>query len=258
MPVRVEASGLSDIGRARSHNEDSYLVDCDLGLFVVADGMGGHQHGEVASRLAVDSILQTLRQPRQRRHRNAEGTHSDKDSELLAEAVAAAHEYVLSAIQEDVSLLGMGTTVVAMLAYDDGAVIAHVGDSRAYRLEDGRMELLTEDHTWVREQVSAGHLSERQAREHPLRNVVTQALGGTGEVAVEVSRERLRAGQIYLLCSDGLTSMLEDDEIESVLTSDESLDQMCRELVHAANNRGGLDNITVILVKVLEQDASPA
>jgi serine/threonine protein phosphatase PrpC len=255
MAIRVVASGLSDIGRARSHNEDSYLVDLDLGLFVVADGMGGHQHGEVASRLAVDSILQSIQQPRQRRRRSAEGPQTGQASELLSEAVAGAHDYVLNAIQEDVSLLGMGTTVVAMLVHDDGAIIAHVGDSRAYRLEDGGMQLLTEDHTWVREQVSAGHLSERQAREHPLRNVVTQALGGTGEVAVEVSRERLRPGQLYLLCSDGLTSMLEDDEIEAFLTSDGSLDQMCRELVQAANQNGGLDNITVILVQVLEEDA---
>jgi len=258
MAARLAASGLSDIGRTRSHNEDNFLVDTELGLFVVADGMGGHQHGEVASRLAVDSIIQTIHRPQSRRRRNAERGEDGADSELLSEAVAGAHDYVLNAIQDDVSLLGMGTTVVAMLAREDEAIIAHVGDSRAYRMENGHMELLTEDHTWVREQVSAGHLSERQAREHPLRNVVTQALGGTGEVAVDVKRERLRPGQLYLLCSDGLTSMLEDEEIEDVLTGEGTLDRMCRDLVQAANNRGGLDNITVVLIRVVEDGSEPA
>jgi len=252
MAFEIEASGLSDIGQTRSHNEDNFLVDAGEGLFIVADGMGGHQHGEVASRLAVDSIRRTVTTAHGKPRPSADLRDDQANSSRLSDAVAGAHDYVLGAIQDDVSLLGMGTTVVAMLIHDDIAAIAHVGDSRAYRLEDGRMELLTEDHTWVREQVSAGHLSERQAREHPLRNVVTQALGGTGEVAVEVNEERLRPGQIYLLCSDGLTSMLEDVEIEAHLKSGQSLERICRDLVQAANAKGGLDNVTVVLVKVLD------
>lgn len=252
MAFEIEASGLSDIGQTRSHNEDNFLVDVSQGLFIVADGMGGHQHGEVASRLAVDSIRQSVNAPPAKGHSSGSSRDDGGNRNRLSDAVAGAHDYVLGAIQEDVSLLGMGTTVVAMLIHDDMAAIAHVGDSRAYRLENDRLELLTEDHTWVREQVSAGHLSERQAREHPLRNVVTQALGGTGEVAVEVSEERLHPGQIYLLCSDGLTSMLEDVEIESHLKSGQSLERICRDLVQAANGRGGLDNVTVVLVRVLD------
>lgn len=252
MACEIEASGLSDIGQTRSHNEDNFLVDVAQGLFIVADGMGGHQHGEVASRLAVDSIRRSVNAPPAKGRASGASTNDGGNRDRLSDAVAGAHDYVLGAIQEDVSLLGMGTTVVAMLVHDDMAAIAHVGDSRAYRLENDRLELLTEDHTWVREQVSAGHLSERQAREHPLRNVVTQALGGTGEVAVEVTEERLHPGQIYLLCSDGLTSMLEDVEIESHLKSGQSLERICRDLVQAANSRGGLDNVTVVLVKVLE------
>ena len=152
----------------------------------------------------------------------------------------------------------MGTTVVG-LAIDRGAVsIAHVGDSRAYRLRSGELERLTQDHSWVGEQVAAGLLSSDQARVHPLRNVVTRALGGAAEVAIDVERWEARSGDLYLLCSDGLTGMVDDREIERCLQGADDLESATRDLIRLANERGGLDNITVLLVAVSSEASQPA
>ena len=180
MTTRPRASGLSDVGVIRSHNEDCFDIDPDLQMFVVADGMGGHSHGEIASRIAVDAIREFV----------AKTSDDDatlpfdvdprlsRNSNRLRAAIRVAHDKVLKAIRNDASLHGMGTTVVGLLVDGESASIAHVGDSRCYRLRDGKLELLTQDHTWVNEQVVAGFLSEEQARVHPLKNVVTRALGG--------------------------------------------------------------------------------
>jgi protein phosphatase len=252
--VRVAACGRSDSGRIRSHNEDSFEIDRDHELFVVADGMGGHSHGEVASRMAVDAIREFVRRaevegddtwpyaydPRLQRHAN-----------VLKAAVALAHDQVLSAIRRDGALYGMGTTVVGCLVRGDVAAVAHVGDSRAYRFHDGALELLTQDHTWVNEQVVAGYLSEAQARDHPLKNVVTRALGGDSEVTVDVAEVALAPGDTLLLCSDGLTTMLEDREIEALLRThvQGALNGACETLIAEANARGGHDNVTVVLLR---------
>jgi protein phosphatase len=163
---------------------------------------------------------------------------------------------MLNAIRDDLSLQGMGTTVAGLLVRDGIAAVAHVGDSRVYRLRGSEMRLLTRDHTWVNEQVMAGFLTEDQARTHPLRNVVTRALGGEAEVAVDVSEVELRKGDLYLICSDGLTTMLTDPDIKSRLASGKPLDEICRSLIAAANERGGVDNITVVIARV--QDDSQA
>jgi protein phosphatase len=165
---------------------------------------------------------------------------------------------VLKAIREDGSLLGMGTTVVTAMHKDDVITIAHVGDSRGYRLRGGRLELLTQDHTWVNEQVVAGYLSEEQAKSHPLKNVVTRALGGDSEVVVDVLETEARAGDLIVLCSDGLTTMLSDEEIHERLVADASLEEICRRLIHDANARGGFDNITVVLLRLEEVPEPPA
>jgi protein phosphatase len=246
----VEVYGLSDVGRARTHNEDSFAIDRDLGLIVVADGMGGHEHGEVASELAVRSIREAVEAVRLEPVRD--DAAAMPHTRALHDAVESAHAQVLAAIERDAGLTGMGTTVVAMWFRNGVAAVAHVGDSRAYRVGAAGLERLTEDHSWVREQVAAGHLSEAQAREHPLRNVVTQALGGVGAVAVAVGEQEAEPGDVFLLCSDGLTSMLDDAEIAASLTPGESLEDQCRELVRQANERGGLDNVTVVLVRVPE------
>jgi len=267
--LAVRSCGMSDVGRARAHNEDCYEIDPDLGLYLVADGMGGHRFGEVAASVAVESIREFVAatagsddtwpfvyDTRLRRHSN-----------LLRHAVAQAHRRVLHAIRDDRRLYGMGTTVVGVYFEDDVAAVAHVGDSRAYLLRGGRLELLTDDHTWVNEQVVAGHLSERQARVHPLKNVVTRALGGEREVRVDVREVEAAPGDLYLLCSDGLTTMLDDGEITELARrategeeneagepeeAPDRLEALCRTLVERANTHGGHDNVTVVALEVVE------
>lgn len=250
--MELHAWGLSEVGVTRTHNEDYFEIDARRQLYLVADGMGGHSHGEVASRTAVQAVREFLedRVPAVDGAGSA-GAESDGHRTLLRTAIHNAHEKVLCAIRQDGALSGMGTTLVALLAHGDSAAIAHVGDSRAYRLRDGRIELLTEDHTWVHEQVMAGFLSEEQARVHPLKNVVTRALGSDGDVKVDVQQLRIAAGDRYLLCSDGLTTMLRDDEIERALSTRGSLEESCRHLVQAAKARGGFDDVTVIVVEAV-------
>ena len=254
--LRLKACGLSDVGMTRTHNEDCFEIDHQRQLFVVADGMGGHSHGEIASRIAVETIRDFVDQaadldatwptrydPELKRHSNA----------LLA-AIRLAHDNVLSAIGKDASLHGMGTTVAGFMVQEEVAAVAHVGDSRVYRFREGQLELMTQDHTWVNEQVVAGFLSEEQARVHPLKNVVTRALGGDSEVQVDVREVQLEAGDLYLLCSDGLTTMLPDTLIQEHLETAGGLEELCRRLVQEANRRGGVDNVTVLLLRVEEAD----
>jgi serine/threonine protein phosphatase PrpC len=173
-----------------------------------------------------------------------------RHARLLKMAVCKAHDNVLTAIRKDGSLHGMGTTVVGLLLSGPTAAVAHVGDSRAYRLRNGRLDQLTQDHTWVHEQVLAGLLSREQARSHPLKNVVTRALGGESDVVVDVREVQVQPGDLYLLCSDGLTGMLSDGEIRDRMGSGRGLHEICRALVNDANARGGLDNVTVVLLSV--------
>lgn len=258
MTTRPRASGLSDVGVIRSHNEDCFDIDPDLQMFVVADGMGGHSHGEIASRIAVDAIREFVAKTS-----DDEATlpfdvdpRLSRNSNRLRAAIRVAHEKVLKAIRNDASLHGMGTTVVGLLVDGSSASIAHVGDSRCYRLRDGKLELLTQDHTWVNEQVVAGFLSEEQARVHPLKNVVTRALGGDSDVDVDVREWKIAPGDLFLLCSDGLTTMLSDAEITDRLRAPGRLEDLCGRLVRDANTRGGYDNISVVLVRV--EDGSTA
>ena len=252
--IRVRACGLSDVGLTRSHNEDCFDIDPEHQVYVVADGMGGHSHGEVASRIAVKAIRDFVDQTADRDTTwpFAYDSRLKRHSNRLKAAIRIAHDKVLRAIRQDGSLVGMGTTVVGVLVDNSTAAVAHVGDSRVYRLREGHLDLLTQDHTWVNEQVVAGYLSEEQARAHPLKNVVTRALGGEADVLVDVREFPVEVGDMFLLCSDGLTTMLSDAEIEERLKSGAPPDQICRALVRDANARGGLDNITVVLVTAEE------
>jgi protein phosphatase len=244
--VLLQAWGLSDVGRQRSRNEDSFSIDPELGLYLVADGMGGHGNGDVASRLVVEAVERYFRQDgRERRPTTSEAATSS-----LRAAVGSAQGSLRSAMDEDTSLSGMGTTLVGFLAMGENAVVAHVGDSRAYRWRDRRLERLTRDHSWVDEQVAAGYLSEDQARSHPLKSVVTRALSGEAGVEVDARSLTLRPGDRYLICTDGLTTMLTDDDIEARLARDGSLESVCRDLVDQCNARGGLDNITLVMLAV--------
>ena len=249
---RIKACGLSDVGLTRAHNEDYFEVDPRHRLFVVADGMGGHSHGEVAAQIAVQAIHDFIEKTDDRDTTWPSVTDSrlKRHSNLLKMAVRLAHDRVMGAIREDGSLSGMGTTVVGLLLEGTTAAVAHVGDSRVYRLRDGRLDQLTQDHTWVHEQVMAGFLSKEQARSHPLKNVVTRALGGESDVVVDVREVEVQPGDLYLLCSDGLTSMLGDADIRERLASGRDLHEICRTLINDSNARGGIDNVTVVLLSI--------
>jgi len=251
--LSIRTAGLSDVGRARTHNEDCFGIDPEHKMFVVADGMGGHNHGEVASRLAVKAMQEFVEQTADRDTTwpFVYDSRLQRHSNRLKTAIRMAHDRVLRAIRSDGSLIGMGTTVVGVLLHGRVAAVAHVGDSRVYRFRDGHLELITQDHTWVNEQVVAGYLSVEQARAHPLKNVVTRALGGESEVLVDVQEIEVLEGDLFVLCSDGLTTMLSDQEIsERLLDEEMTLDERCRQLVADANEKGGLDNVTVVLVEV--------
>jgi protein phosphatase len=250
----LEACGATDVGMKRRLNEDVFVLDHDSGMYLVADGMGGHAAGEVASRVATDEILRAFKDgPSEADETWPE--HWDTDlsatANLIVDSIVAGHHRVTMAMNKDADLKGMGTTVVvaAHQPGDGKLVVCHVGDSRAYRYRDGVLMLLTSDHSWVHEQVEAGFLTEEAARTHPLKNVVTQALGGNSEPKVDVLEDAIQDGDVYLLCSDGLNSMLTDDEIAAVLETGGNLDETCKRLIVEANERGGNDNISVVLLR---------
>ena len=250
--LRINSFGSTDVGLLRTHNEDCFDVNDKYQVYIVADGMGGHNHGEIASQIAVASIRSFIAESM-----DSDGTlpmgydsNLQHHSNHLKRSIHTAHDQVLKAIREDGSLLGMGTTVVGAMHQEAIVAIAHVGDSRGYRLRSGHLELLTQDHTWVNEQVVAGYLSEEQAKSHPLKNVVTRALGGDSDIVVDVLETEVREGDLFLLCSDGLTTMLSDEEIHERLVAEASLDDIGRRLIKDANARGGFDNITVVLFRV--------
>lgn len=252
----LEASGATDVGMKRRLNEDVFVVDSDAGMYVVADGMGGHAAGEVASRVATDEILRAFKEgPGGGDADETWPEHWDTDrsatANLIVDAIVAGHHRVTLAMDKDADLKGMGTTVVVAvhLPGDGKMVICHVGDSRGYRYRRGGLSLLTNDHSWVHEQVEAGFLTEEAARTHPLKNVVTQALGGNSEPKVDVIEDEIDEDDIYLLCSDGLNSMLTDAEIAAVLETGGSLEETCNRLISEANERGGNDNISVVLLR---------
>src|SRR5881398_807424 len=250
--MNLKAVGLSHVGRQRQHNEDSFLVADQAQLYLVADGMGGHAAGEIASRIAVDSISEFILHTKEDDGTwpHAYDENFRRTTNRLMAAVRMANTRVLEAMRKDARLRGMGTTVVACLADEDMMAFAHVGDSRAYLIRDGQLSRITNDHSWVFEQVQAGMLTEAEAEKHPLRNVITRALGGALSVNPDASEIDCKPGDVYLLCSDGLTGMVPEEEIlKLVSTNAGDLEKACRELIDMANERGGLDNVTAILVK---------
>jgi len=248
----LKAIGLTHVGRQRQHNEDSFLVADEAKLFLVADGMGGHAAGEIASKIAVDSISEFIVHTKEDDGTwpHAYDEHFGRATNRLMAALRLANTRVLEAMRKDARLRGMGTTVVACLADDSTMSVAHVGDSRAYLIRDGELSRLTNDHSWVFEQVQAGMLTEAEAEKHPLRNVITRALGGALSVTPDAAEVQSQSGDVYLLCSDGLTGMVPEDEILRVVSeSGNDLEKACQDLIDIANERGGLDNVTAILVR---------
>ena len=234
--VQVRASFLTDVGRVRERNEDA----CFAGqhVFAVADGLGGHQAGEVASDLALSSV------------RALDQADPRSAAKGIADAVRKGNRAVHDRAESDESLQGMGTTMTAVVISGDTAFIAHVGDSRCYLIRGGTITQLSRDHTLVARMVSEGRLTPEQAEAHPQRSVLTRALGADKDVDVDESRITVMDGDRLLLCSDGLTGMLSDEEIREYVAGGSDLDEICRRLIDAANERGGLDNITVVLIDV--------
>lgn len=229
---------LSDTGRKRRHNEDAFV--CDPPLFAIADGMGGAQAGEVASGLAASALQE---------HAGERGSSEERVVALIQEA----NKRVYERSREDAALSGMGTTLTLALVGDARVAIGHVGDSRAYMIRDGVLEQITEDHSLVAELTRAGKLSEEEAESHPQRSVITRALGTDANVEVDAFTVNTQDGDVFMLCSDGLTSMVEDSGIlEIVEKRHGNLERAARALIKAANKNGGEDNITVILFEVSE------
>lgn len=240
MRIGWTAGGATDTGRVRPNNEDALLSDPAHGLFLVADGMGGHAAGEVASRLAVEACARGVRR---------KGTGA-APVEALREGFRAAREALAECCANDPRTRGMGTTLTVLLLRPDGEYgIGHIGDSRAYLLRDGRLEQLTRDHTWVQEQVEKGSLSARAARTHPYAHIITRALGVDSADEPELSGGRTAPGDLFLLVTDGVTGKLEDGQIARMLAPG-PLDAAAAALVEEANRRGGEDNATVALVGV--------
>jgi len=240
MSTMLEASSLSDKGCVRSNNEDYCLVEPDLGLYVLADGMGGARAGERASRIAVDTVAETVLMAQHR------------DSQVLLRAVEEANRRVLETAQNDPSLEGMGTTLVAALELGGNLSIASVGDSRAYLLDDEGLRILTDDQTWVNEVGRPLGLDEDSLRNHPMRHVLTMAIGASAPLTVNYYSVPLSLGSLVLICSDGLHGVLDSAELERILKggrNGDSLDESCRKLVDAAKEAGGPDNVTVVLMR---------
>lgn len=232
----ADRAGLTDTGRRRRRNEDSFVLDPPL--FAVADGMGGAQAGEVASRLAAAAFKE---------FHEADGLEPEQRVEAL---VQEANRRVYERSHEDANATGMGTTVTAALLEGDRVAIGHVGDSRAYRIRGDALEQLTQDHSLVADLMRSGRLTPEEADAHPQRSVITRALGTDPTVDVDTFAVALEAGDVFLLCSDGLTTMVPDEEILRLVHEGGSLERAAKALVKAANKRGGEDNVTVVLFRV--------
>jgi serine/threonine protein phosphatase PrpC len=255
----LEMASLTHPGRVRAHNEDSLSCEPSCGLAVLADGMGGYNAGEVASGITVSVLTTEVRNSLQT-VRPGDKNENDEDVAvgLLRDNVQKANASIFHAAQSQPQYSGMGTTVVAGLFYDNRVAVAHVGDSRMYRLRGEAFEAITKDHSLLQEQIDSGMISKEDARLSRNKNLVTRAVGIDSEVSTEVHVHAVEVGDIYLLCSDGLNDMVEDDQIGGTLRALRSnISLAANQLVKMANDNGGRDNISVILVKVNGDFAAP-
>jgi len=236
--LRYTSAALTDRGRKRPSNEDAFGFSVEHGIYVVCDGMGGAAAGEIASSIAVDEVLRQLS--------DGKGKPMPEQAE---QAICAANEAIYSRSQRNEKLSGMGTTLVALVVEERQVWVLNVGDSRAYRLRNGRLEQLTLDHSLVEEQVRMGRMTPSEALRSPLRNMITRALGTQNTVTPDCFQLEAEPGDLFLLCSDGLTRELSDASIQSLVSGNLPLQQRCTRLVEAAKKAGGHDNITCILVQ---------
>jgi protein phosphatase len=249
----LQVAGVTDVGRVRRRNEDAIDWDVQLGLVMVADGMGGSQGGDIASRTALQSIKEDLRRALAESERNGgRALTREVRASLVVELVRRANQGVRKSASRDNRLLGMGTTLVMALVGPDFLTSAHVGDSRMYRLREGAIARLTDDHSMVQELVHRGQMDERQAAQSRHRNVITRALGIAQDVLVDVEHHAMQAGDIFMLCSDGLTNMVADADIAAAIAQfPDDLQAAANNAVQLANARGGRDNVSVVLLRIL-------
>ena len=251
-PIHYAVAAVSDLGKKRSGNEDSFGYSVEHGAYVVCDGMGGAAAGEVASAMAVNEVLRLLKG-------RAVGEAAPLEKQVM-EAVRAANQAILSRAEKNSKLAGMGTTLVGLVAEDSRVLVFNVGDSRCYRMrsaavpdesnpEQARLQQITLDHSLVQEQVRLGRMTNDEALQSPLRSMITRALGTQAGIEPDLFELEAEPGDIFMLCSDGLTNELDDPTIESLLAADLSLQALCSSLVAAANEAGGRDNITCLLVR---------
>ena len=249
MKVRLSVGSGSDAGRVRDLNEDHFLVRTSDGskgnLFLVADGMGGHQKGEIASQLAADIVAQSYYRLR--------GSPPD----AISAAIRKANDTIYNQASTNPDLKGMGTTLTALVLDRDNAIVAHIGDSRAYLVRNGTIQQITRDHSWVAERVRQGLLTPEEAKNHRWRNVITNALGSRAEVRIDMTATKVQAGDLIVLCTDGLPTMVPDDEIRRVAAEFDP-PQAVETLIREAVETGGQDNITVVVVRIEEVPGAPA
>jgi serine/threonine protein phosphatase PrpC len=257
--VGLELASKTDTGRIRSKNEDAIALSLVHGIAILADGMGGYSAGEVASRIATDVLLESLENGLDRLESQMQDlltTRGRQIQNLMVESIQRANSAIIEAARVEPEYQGMGTTLVAALFHNDKITVAHVGDSRAYRFRQGELTQITRDHSLLQEQIDAGLISPEWARFSQNKNLVTRALGVDPEMEVEIHDHPIEPGEIYLLCSDGLSDMLTDEEIhDTLILCGSALQTACDVLVQKANDNGGHDNISVILARVQSHTA---
>jgi serine/threonine protein phosphatase PrpC len=256
--VQIASSGLTDVGRVRTNNEDSFRIVEPLSLFILSDGMGGEAHGEIASAMAVETISESLAEPKEDSSETLHGEATDNFSpktKRLKNAVHLANLKIYQSAQKNPEQRGMGATLSVVWVEDAKLSIAHVGDSRAYLLRSGNLQQLTNDHSLVAEQVRRGLITPQQAEESEMQSVLLRALGAHPDVEVDVDEVAVLPNDVLLLCSDGLTRMVTEPEIAGTLQAETNPASAAQKLIELANGNGGLDNITVIVARF--QDESP-
>jgi protein phosphatase len=249
---RVRFSGATNIGRKREHNEDSIALPTTMRLAIVADGMGGHASGDVASRLAVDTVTEYFQSTAEQQTLTwpyKVDTEERAEINRMTQAVMLANLEIWERTQQEGGGR-MGTTIVAVYFLDDRIIVGHVGDSRCYRLRDGELVQLTEDHSLINDYIKMKRMTAEEAENWPHKNVVVRALGMKESVAVDIHTEKPQTGDCYILCSDGLSGMISNDQIAVICSTERDLDRAVEKLIDTANENGGVDNISVVLARV--------
>src|SRR6202453_2840858 len=257
---KLRCVGMTDTGKVREHNEDTIAVDQDIGLLVLADGMGGYNAGEVASGIAVKTIVNLVRESVEREDLRIpdKATGMSRPSIILRDAIHRANKIIYQTARAQPQCEGMGTTVVSALMFDNKIAVAHVGDSRMYRLRNDKFEQVTMDHSLLQELVDRGFYSPEEAQRAANKNYVTRALGVESNVEVEVQEHPVQKGDMYLICSDGLSDMVEDDDIHlTISTFGANLETATKQLIQLGNDNGGRDNISLLVAEVLETFPAP-